>query len=258
MNQTLNKNKIKQIINQTPSDKFGEITNILIDEIPVCHYEKVICKIKDITGILKIDKESLKETENYIKNAFKEIEKGNICFNCYSYPNGSYSYYDEDYDIHYYSNEEMDEILDKTFEFGKSLIYHKEYHKAIKILEKILNTKYFCEEVIGPEYAEHGEVIDTFETDIENLNDSLDFDLNIVKLFIVYGLLVTENYDNFQKIYDYLSYYHLKDSLKLGIEEIKDIDLFLTKWIQFLKTKNTQKSKILLNEAIKFQENKQA
>ncbi len=253
MNQTLNKNEIKQIIKQTPSDKLEDITNILIDEIPACHYEKVICKIKDITGTLKIDKELLKETEDYIKNAFKEIEEGNICFNCYSYPNGNYSYYDEDYDIYYYSNEEMDEILDKTFEFGKSLIYHKEYHKAIEIFEKILNAKYFCEEVIGPEYAESGEVIDTFETDIENLNDSLDFDLNIVKLFIVYGFLVTKKYDNFQKIYDYLSYYHLKDSLKLGIEEIKDIDLFLKKWIEFLKTKGTQKAERLLNEAIKLQ-----
>ena len=256
MNQTLNKNEIKQIINQTPSDNFEEITNILIDEIPACHYEKIICKIKDITGTLKIDEKSLKETEDYIKNAFKEIEEGNICFNCYSYPNGSYSYYDEDYDIHYYSNKEMNEILDKTFEFGKSLIYHKEYHKAIEIFEKILNAKYFCEEVIGPEYAESGEVIDTFEKYIENLNDSLDFDLNIVKLFIVYGFLVKKNYNNFQKIYDYLSYYHLNDLLKLGIEEIKDIDLFLKKWIQFLKTKDTQKAEKLLNEAIKLQENK--
>lgn len=258
MNQTLNKNEIKQVINQTPSDKFEEITNILIDEIPVCHYEKIICKIKNINGTLKIDKKSQKETEDYITNAFKEIEEGNICFNCYSYQNGSYSYYSEDYDIHYYSNEEMDEILDKTFEFGKSLIYHKEYHKAIEIFEKILNAKYFCEEVIGPEYAEHGEVIDSFETDIENLNDSLNFDLNIVKLFIVYGLLVTKIYDNYQKIYDYLSYYHLNDSLKLGIEEIKDIDLFLKKWIQFLKTKDTQKAEKLLNEAIKLQESEHA
>lgn len=138
------------------------------------------------------------------------------------------------------------------------LIYHKEYSKAIKTLEKILNTKYFCEEVIGPEYAEHGEVIDTFETDIENLNDFLDFDLNIVKLFIVYGLLASNKYDNFQKIYDYLSYYHLNDILNLGIEEIKDIDLFLKKWIQFLKTKDTQKAEKLLNEAIKMQESKHA
>lgn len=252
------KDELNQAIKKIPQNKIDKLINVLIDEIPVCHYEKVICKIKDITGTLKIDKESLKETEDYIKKSFKEIEEGNICFNCYSSPNGSYSYYDEDYDIHYYSNEEMDKILDKTFEFGKSLIYHKEYHKAIEIFEKILNAKYFCEEVIGPEYAESGEVIDTFETDIENLNDSLDFDLNIVKLFIVYGFLVTKNYDNFQKIYDYLSYYHLKDSLKLGIEEIKDIDLFLKKWIEFLKTKGTQKSERLLNEAIKLQESEHA
>ena len=252
------KDELNQSIKKIPQNKIDKLINVLIDEIPVCHYEKVICKIKDITGTLKIDKELLKETEDYIKNAFKEIEKGNICFNCYSSPNGSYSYYDEDYDIHYYSNKEMDEILDKTFEFGKVLIYHKEYHKAIEIFEKILNAKYFCEEVIGPEYAEHGEVIDSFETDIENLNDSLNFDLNIVKLFIVYGLLVTKNYDNYQKIYDYLSYYHLNDSLKLGIEEIKDIDLFLKKWIQFLKTKDTQKAEELLNEAIKLQESEHA
>ena len=252
------KDELNQAIKKIPQNKIDKLINVLIDEIPVCHYEKIICKIKDITGTLKIDKESLKETEDYIKKSFKEIEEGNICFNCYSSPNGSYSYYDEDYDIHYYSNEEMDKILDKTFEFGKSLIYHKEYHKAIEIFEKILNAKYFCEEVIGPEYAEHGEVIDSFETEIENLNDSLNFDLNIVKLFIVYGFLVTKNYDNFQKIYDYLSYYHLKDSLKLGIEEIKDIDLFLKKWIEFLKTKGTQKSERLLNEAIKLQESEHA
>ena len=109
------KDELNQAIKKIPQNKIDKLINVLIDEIPVCHYEKVICKIKDITGTLKIDKESLKETEDYIKKSFKEIEEGNICFNCYSSPNGSYSYYDEDYDLHYYSNEEMDKILDKTF-----------------------------------------------------------------------------------------------------------------------------------------------
>ena len=257
MKKNLDKNEIKEIINSISLTKYEEIISILIDEIPKSSYEKVICKIKNINGMLKVDK-SLKDTEIYIKNAFKKIEKGNICFGCYSYPNGSYSYYEEDYDIYYYSNKEISEILDKAFEFGKSLIYHKKYIKAIEIFEMILYSKYWCEEIENPEYANNTEVIDIFETDIENLNGSLDFDLDMVRLYVVYGLLASNKYNNCQKIYDYLKYNPLKSSFNLGIEKIKNLNIFLNEWIQFLKTKDTQKAKILLNEAIDLQKNENA
>ena len=93
----------------------GEIISILVDELPYTSYERLLCKIKNKNGTLKSDKEKFKKIETEIKNSYKQIDNGEICFNCYSYSNGSYSYYEEDYDIYYYSNEEIDEVLDKTY-----------------------------------------------------------------------------------------------------------------------------------------------
>ena len=131
MNKQEFKKELFNNLKELNDSQVGEIICSLVDELPCTSYERILCKIKNKNGTLKPDKDKFKKIETEIKSSYKRINNGEICFNCYSYPNGSYSYYEEDYDIYYYSNKEIDEVLDKTYEFGKTLIYHKEYAKAV-------------------------------------------------------------------------------------------------------------------------------
>ena len=215
-----------------------KIINILTNEIPSTCYEKILCQIQNENGTLKTDKQKIIQTESEIKKLYEQVNNGEICFRCYSYPNGSYSYYEEDYDYHYYSNEEIDEVLDKTYEFGRTLIYHKEYSKAIEMFDLILFTNYLCEEVGNPEYDNQDEVLDTFEVDIEELRESLDFDLDYVCLYGIYATL-DGNYPNkCEKVHQYLKKcqsHKLEAAFDLGIEPIKNIENFKEEWKNYLK-----------------------
>lgn len=219
----------------------GEIISILVDELPYTSYERLLCKIKNKNGTLKPNKEKFDKIQEEIQEGYKQIDSGEICFNCYSYSNDSYSYYEEDYDIYYYSNEEIDEVLDKTYEFGKTLIYHKEYAKAIEMFDLILFTNYSCEEVGNPEYDDSGDVYATFEVDITNLKDSLDFDLDYACLYGIYAVLASNYPNKCKKIYTYLKRcrgFNLEDALDLGIEPITNIEKFKNEYQTYLNKNN--------------------
>lgn len=241
MNKQEFKKELFNNLKELNDSQVGEIICSLVDELPCTSYERILCKIKNKSGTLKPDKEKFKKIETEIKSSYKRINNGEICFNCYSYPNGSYSYYEEDYDIYYYSNKEIDEVLDKTYEFGKTLIYHKEYAKAIEMFDLILFTDYSCEEVGNPEFDNSGDVYDTFEVDITHLRESLNFDLDYICLYGIYAVLASNYPNKCQKVYKYLkkcSHHNLEDALDLGIEPILGLQSFKEKYKTYLKENN--------------------
>ena len=132
-------------------------------------------------------------------------------------------------------------MLDKTYEFGKTLIYHKEYAKAIEMFDLILFTNYSCEEVGNPEYDDSGDMHDTFKVDITDLKDSLDFDLDYACLYGIYAVLASNYPNKCQKVYKYLkkcSHHNLEDALDLGIETITNIEKFKNEYQTYLNKNN--------------------
>ena len=169
-----------------------KIINILTNEIPSTCYEKILCQIQNENGTLKTDKQKIIQTESEIKKLYEQVNNGEICFRCYSYPNGSYSYYEEDYDYHYYSNEEIDEVLDKTYEFGRTLIYHKEFYISLikgenapnSRLENLLKEYNLTNRILDYNENNFNQEIDYEEVDkkiVKNRDKSLDFLKKVIK-----------------------------------------------------------------------------
>ena len=237
--------------NLTDETKINEIINILVSAIAPTSYEKTLCKIKNMTGTLKFDELKFKNEEIEIKKLYKQIEDEEICFGCYSYPNGNYYWYEEDYDIHYFSNKKMNLVLNRTYEYGKSLIYHKKYTKAIEMFELILFTEYSCDEFGNPEYDDSDEIYETFTVNIANLRDFLDFNLDYVCLYAIYAQILSNDKNKYSKIYKYLSlcnHHKIEDSFDLGIESVSDKKTFINEWNNYLKNKNSEQAQKFLVE----------
>jgi len=211
-----------------------------------------------VNNELSISDEEIIEKISYIDSKFKEIETGNICFRCYAIETGYYSYYEEEYDYHYYPIKEMDVVLNETYEFGKKLIYYKKYLEAIRIFDLILYSKYTCEEVGNPEYDDSDDVYDYFDIDLETVKHNLDFDIKDVCLYSIYAVLACNNQNKNEKIYKYLKQTNpvsIEDALSLGIEEIKDMDNFYKDWIKFLENKSEEYAKIILSKIVNYDKN---
>lgn len=216
------------------------------DKIPSNLYEMILCNAKEKNGNLLISYEEIDSQRKLISEKFKEIEDGNICFQCYSYETGRYDGYgDSDYDYQYSSTKEMNNILLEAFNFGKKMIFYKKYYYAIEIFELILYTNYLCEEYGDPEYDNSDEIYDEFEVDIEDLKNELPFNYNDLYLYCIYATLMDNSSNRNKKLYQYLSenpYVKIEDSLNMGIEKISNFESFYKKFIEYLKKSNDKKS----------------
>ncbi len=121
-----------------------ELSNKLEDS----KYEMTLCIIDNIMGVERNKDILLKEVEE-LRKLYKKIKNGKICINCYA-EGSSYSPFGEEYDYVYYPSVDLNEVLNKTYELGRNLIYNKEYGLAIKIYDLMLFSNYTCEEVGNP------------------------------------------------------------------------------------------------------------
>lgn len=209
----------------------------LANKIPNSLYETTICLTNIINGNLDNELVKMNQIKNEIYSDFKKIESGDICFRCYSYETGTYSYYDADLDYYFYLSDELEVVLNKVYNYIKKAVFFKKYSDAIEICDLLLYTDYWCEEVGNPEYDDTNEVYDTFETNIDSSKYS---DLNEILQCAIYSIIVGNYANKNEKIYEYKKYgnINLKDIKEIGLEEIKNFDKFYEQWLEFLKTKN--------------------
>ena len=212
---------INKIITSISLEDSKKIIYELVSKIDPSDYEMTLCIIDHIIGKQEKEDDLLKEL-SIIKDAFTKIENGDICIRCYE---------------------------ENSYELGKRLVYHKKYDKAIEIFDLILYTNYQCEEVGNPEYTDYDEVLDTFESDLFNIRNSLDFDLDKVYLYAIYSVLIGQYTNKCERIYNYLKdcvYLTIQDAIDLGIEKINNIDVFYEEFRNYLKDKNDDKSMKIL------------
>ena len=237
---------INKIITSISLEDSKKIIYELVSKIDPSDYEMTLCIIDHIIGKQEKEDDLLKEL-SIIKDAFTKIENGDICIRCYEENSYDYSPFGEDY--YFYPSNELNNILNNSYELGKRLVYHKKYDKAIEIFDLILYTNYQCEEVGNPEYTDYDEVLDTFESDLFNIRNSLDFDLDKVYLYAIYSVLIGQYTNKCERIYNYLKdcvYLTIQDAIDLGIEKINNIDVFYEEFRNYLKDKNDDKSMKIL------------
>ena len=85
---------------------------------------------------------------------------------------------------------ELNEILNKTYNYIKDAVWHKKYSDVIEIFDLLLFTEYVCEEVGNPEYDDFDEVYDSFKRNLNDFKDLLDFDFNELLLYAIYSVII--------------------------------------------------------------------
>lgn len=218
-------------------EKNNEIVSTLMDYIPSNCFEKIVCILEDKFETLHngIDE----KLEKKIDSDFQEIKEGEVVFKCYGVEDKAYSFYDANMDYRYYPTGEMDEILDCTFEYALSLVYTKNYKRALKYLDLILYTDYLCEEISDPMYSDYDEVIDTFEMSFSDVCEELSFTKEYFYLTITYCVLLEYNEDKFDELYKYLKdkSINISDCVGIGIEDIPNIKDLCNEWEKYKESK---------------------
>lgn len=235
MNKDSFKNKINSFLKDKENNK--EIISTLIDSIPSNYFEKIVCILENKFEALHngIDE----ELERKIDFDFQKIKDGEVVFKCYGVEDGTYSFYDANMDYRYYPTEEMDEILDYTFKYTLSLVYTKNYKRALKYIDLILYTDYLCEEITNPMYSDYEEVIDTFEMNFSDVCEELSFTKEYLYLTITYCVLLEYNEDKFDELYKYLKdeSINISDCVGIGIENILNIQDLSIEWEKYKENK---------------------
>ena len=191
----------------------------------------------------------LDRTIEKIEEQFDLINDGELQFHCETYETGDYYYYGDDYETRYYDSENVSSIILNAYNLASILITKKDYRNARKILDLIVFTNYSVLE------DDSNDILDYEIDDIVSF-ELVNVDINkicLTLLFIV--ILISDN--KFEEIYNYYNLYafrniKLEDSFSLGLEKIKNLDIFLQNWIQFLSQKNDNISLNLLINSLEY------
>ena len=191
----------------------------------------------------------LDKTIEEIEDQFELIDDGELQYHSETYENDDYDYWDEYYKTSYYDSEDISSIILDAYNLALILITKKDYSNARKLLDLIVFTNYF--------------ILDDGSDDIStyDINDIISFglvdvDINKICLTLLFiTILISDN--KFEEIYNYYKLYvfrniKLEDSFSLELEKIKDLDIFLQNWIQFLSQKNDDISFNLLINSLEY------
>lgn len=231
---------LKEINNNIKNISLEESKNIIIEickDMSEEYYYKVLCKIKNIKNTLEEPFTTIQNDIDKVYDDFKKVKEGDVVFRCYAINTGYYSPFGDDYDYYFYPTYEMNKILNRAYNLSLRLVFTKNYKEVLKIVDLILDTEYICEEISDPEYSDYEEVIDTFDTDIFSVKDNLDFYLDVLILYAVYAIIMSDEKDKFNKIDKYIKQkdIDIRKCKDLGIEEIPDFDKFYNEWLKYKK-----------------------
>lgn len=235
MNQKQFTKELKEILKDRTNEELYSIILELSLTVPSKFYDKLLFSFKDKFNI-KEDTSWILDSSKKVYRYFNKIKKGDFIFNGYSKPDGTYSYYDENYEYLYFPSKEMDEALNYTYNFILKLIYSKNYDKVLEYVDLILYTEYFVEETGDPSYYDPDVVIDTYNMDIYTLRDELDFDIFRLKDYAVYSILKGNYINKYKLILKYGGKdYDVKSCNDLGLDRICNIKQIEKEWIEYNK-----------------------
>ncbi len=184
-----------------------------------------------------------------IEKQFDLINSGKLKFHCETYETGDYDYWDDEYKTRYYDPENVSSIILNAYNLAFILFAQKDYRNVRKILDLIVFTNYsvledYCNDILDYE------IIDIVSFKLINI------DINKMCLTLLFITILVSN-NNFEEIYNYYKLYtfsdiKLEDSFSFGLERIKDFDMFLQNWTQFLSQKDDNISFDLLINSLEY------
>lgn len=223
------------VINKFPDNKNKEIFS-LVNEIFSDEIQEI--SLKDFDKKIKS-----------IERQFDLINNYELQFHCETYETGDYEYWDEIYETCYYDPENIGSIVTKAYNLANILVTKKDYKNAKRILDLIIFTTYSVVDDASYDILDYG-ISDIISFDL------IEIDLNKICLTVLYITLLISN-NKCEDIYKYYETYmfdniRLEDSLQMGANNLKDMDIFWKNWIEYLSKKDDSKAYKLLTEALAY------
>ena len=251
MNQKELHELLEKLCEKSSKERIKEFLFSVIEKLADNENKEIIELINEVfkDELQSINLGNLDKTIKEIEEQFALINDGELQFHSETYETGDYSYWDDNYETNYYDPENVSSIILDAYNLASILITKKDYKNAKKILDLIVFTTYSILEDDSNDILDY-DICDIVSFELVNL------DINKICLTLLFiTILISDN--KFEEIYNYyklavFSDIKLEDSFSLEIEEIKDLDIFLQDWIQFLSQKNDDISFKLLINALKY------
>ncbi len=242
---------LEELCEKSSKEQIEKFLFSIIENLSDSQNKKIIELINEVfkDEIESINLSDLDKTIEKIEKQFDLINNGELQFHSETYETGDYDYFGDDYETSYYDPENVSSIILYAYNLAFILITKKDYRNAKKLLDLIVFTNYFVLE------DDSDDILDFEITDIISY-ELVDLDINKICLTLLFiTLLISDN--KLEEIYDYYKLYtfrniKLEDSFSLGVEKIKDLDIFLQNWIQFLSQKNDDISFNLLINSLEY------
>ncbi len=238
---------LEKLCEKSSKEQIKEFLFSIIEKISDSQNNEIIELIneffKDELQIVNLD--DLDSTIEKIEKQFDLINTGELQFHSETYETGDYDYFDDDYETSYYDSENISSIILNAYNLAFILLTKKDYINARKLLDLIVFTNYYVLE------DDSNDILDYEISDIVSFN-LVNIYINKICLTLLFiTILISDK--RLEEIYNYYKLFvfrdiKLEDSFSLGLEKIKDLDIFLKEWIQFLSQKNDDISfKLLIN-----------
>ncbi len=242
---------LAELCQKSSKEQIKEFLIRVIEKLPDSQNMEIVELINEVfkDEIQNINLGDLDRTIKEIEEQFDLINVGKLQFHCETYETGNYDYFGDDYETSYYDSENVSSIILNAYNLVSILVTKKDYSNAKKILDLIVFTNYFVIEDDTDDILDY-EIEDIVYFGLANI------DINKICLTLLFiTILISDN--KLEEIYNYYKLYifrdiKLEDSFSLGLEKIKDLDIFLQNWIQFLSQKEDDISFNLLINSLEY------
>ena len=185
----------------------------------------------------------------YIKEVFAKIENGELSVSARGYENNSNGYWESDWFREYEDNAGIGRIIEDAAKFAHDCVNDCRYEEALSVFELIMDTQISVEDEDGG---------DSFELSLEEMVEEklAGVNLKVLALNVLYSEYQLQPADKrASELYLYFAYpyyrdIHIEDIFPIGREELKDTDMFLQSWIDFLMQQSGETAARLLREGI--------
>ena len=242
---------LEELCKNSSKERIKKFLFRVIEKLSDSQNKEIIELINEVfkDEIQSINLGGLNKRIEKIEEQFDLINVGKLQFHCETYETGDYDYFGDDYETRYYDSENVSSIILNAYNLAFILVTKKDYRNARKILDLIVFTNYSVLEDDSNDILDY-EIDDIVSFELVNVDTNK---ICLTLLFIT--ILIGDN--KLEVIYDYYKLYtfrniKLEDSFSLGLEKIKDLDIFLQNWIQFLSQKSDDISFNLLINSLEY------
>ena len=242
---------LEKLCEKSSKEQIKKFLFSVIEKLSDSQNEEMIELINEVfkDEMQSINLDDLDSTIEKIEEQFDLISVGKLQFHCETYETGNYDYFGDDYETRYYDSENVSSIILNAYNLAFILVTKKDYRDARKILDLIVFTNYSVIDDDADDILDY-EIGDIVYFGLVNI------DINKICLTLLFiTILISDN--KLEEVYNYykLSIFRdikLEDSFIQGLEKIKDLDIFLQNWINFLSQKNDDISFDLLIDYLEY------